>query len=47
MNIKFIDMDIVLLGTSQWYTSLFPTVVNNNMAEERTCEMGSTLAPPV
>jgi hypothetical protein len=38
-------MEVVVVGNTQNLTFLFPNIGNNKMAEEETCEVGSTLAP--
>jgi hypothetical protein len=38
-------MDVMPLGTTLKSTLQFSTIGNNNMADEQTCEVGSTLAP--
>jgi hypothetical protein len=43
---RWTDLDEIMpLGTTLKSYFQFPTIGDTNMADEQTCEMGSTLAP--
>jgi hypothetical protein len=46
MDLDKFGADVVPLGTTLRSYFLCSTISNTNMADEKICEVGSTLAPP-
>jgi hypothetical protein len=43
---RWTDLDYILCGHyAIWISFKFPTISNNNMGDEQTCDLRSTLAP--